>query len=55
MKKCYEDPDLQVSKDPFQRPDNLAIKVDCWTPKKVENDSTSVPVEEEQNTDEFGL
>jgi penicillin-binding protein 1A len=55
MKKCYEDPDLQVSKDPFQRPDNLSIKVDCWTPRKVENDSTAVPVEEEQNTDEFGL
>jgi penicillin-binding protein 1A len=54
MKKCYEDKDLQVSKDKFQRPDNLSIKVDCWTPKAVV-DSTMVPTEEEQNTEEFGL
>ena len=55
MKKCYADKDLLISKDPFERPDNLSIKVDCWTPKKVEVDSTGAPVEEEQNTDEFGL
>ncbi|MEO5776342.1 MAG: PBP1A family penicillin-binding protein [Flavobacterium sp.] len=55
MKKCYEDKDLLISKDPFERPDNLSIKVDCWTPKKVEVDSTALPPEEEQNTDEFGL
>lgn len=54
MKKCYEDKDLQVSKDPFERPDNLSIKVDCWTPRKVETDSTAVDTEE-QNIDEFGL
>lgn len=55
MKKCYEDKDLLISKDPFERPDNLSIKVDCWTPRKVEVDSTAIPTEEEQNTDEFGL
>lgn len=55
MKKCYEDKDLLISKDNFQRPDNLSIKVDCWTPRKAEVDSTAAPVEEEQNTDEFGL
>jgi penicillin-binding protein 1A len=55
MKKCYEDKDLLISKDPFQRPDNLSIKVDCWTPRKVEVDSTALPPEEEQNTEEFGL
>lgn len=54
MKKCYEDNDLQVSKDPFERPDNLSIKVDCWTPRKVETDSTAVDTEE-QDIDEFGL
>ncbi len=54
MKKCYEDKDLQVSKDPFERPENLSIKVDCWAPR-VEVDTTLVPVEEEQNTEEFGL
>ncbi|MFZ4678553.1 MAG: penicillin-binding protein 1A [Flavobacterium sp.] len=55
MKKCYEDKDLMISKDPFERPDNLSIKVDCWSPRKVETDSTALPPEEEQNTEEFGL
>lgn len=55
MKKCYEDKDLLISKDPFERPDNLSIKVDCWTPRKVEVDSTAITPEEEQNTEEFGL
>lgn len=55
MKKCYEDKDLLISKDPFERPDNLSIKVDCWTPRKVEIDSTAVVPEDEQNTEEFGL
>ena len=54
MKKCYEDKDLQVSKDPFERPDNLSIKVDCYTPRVVV-DTTMVPIEEEQNPEEFGL
>ena len=34
----------------FERPDNLNIKVDCWSPP-VKKDST----ETEQNTDEFSL
>jgi penicillin-binding protein 1A len=56
MKKCYEDKALQISKDPFQRPDNLSIKVDCYQRKKdTIPDSTAIPIEEEQNTDEFGL
>ena len=56
MKKCYEDKDLLISKDPFERPDNLSIKVDCWAPRKVVVDSTAIPTEEEeQNPDEFGL
>jgi penicillin-binding protein 1A len=56
MKKCYEDKDLQISKDPFQRPDNLSIKVDCWSAPKAEIDSTAVPTEEEeQNPEEFGI
>ena len=49
MKKCYADKNLTVSKEPFKRPANLAIKVDCWVPKV--KDSTSVDTE--QNTDEF--
>jgi penicillin-binding protein 1A len=50
MKKCYEDSTLQVSKEPFERPANLSIKVDCYTPRKaVVVDTTAV----EQTTDEF--
>ena len=53
MKKCYEDPDLQISKDEFERPENFSIKVDCYSaPKHVAKDSTDT---EEQNPDEFGL
>jgi penicillin-binding protein 1A len=55
MKKCYKDKDLLISKDPFEKPDNLSIKVNCWSSKKVESDSTALPSEEEQNTEEFGL
>lgn len=53
MKKCYADSDLDVSKEPFERPENLSIKVDCWTPRKVV-DSTAVPTDE-PDLDEFGL
>ena len=55
MKKCYADKDLNISTEPFDRPDNMTIKVDCYTAprRSVVKDSTAV--EEEQNTDEFGL
>lgn len=54
MKKCYEDKELQVSKEEFERPENFSIKVDCWTrPKPVVVDSTAV--DPEQNPDEFNL
>jgi penicillin-binding protein 1A len=53
MKKCYQDPDLLISKDEFERPENFSIKVDCYSaPKQVVIDST---ITEEQNPDEFGL
>ena len=52
MKKCYEDENLHVSKEDFDRPANLSIKVDCYSkPAAVVKDSTDV----EQNTEEFGL
>ena len=50
MKLCYEDPALKVSKEPFERPNNLSIKVDCYVPKKV-IDTTAI----EQDTEEFEL
>jgi penicillin-binding protein 1A len=50
MEKCYANEDLEVSKENFERPSNLSIKVDCWTPPVVK-DSTEI----EQSTDEFEL
>ncbi|MFD0863062.1 penicillin-binding protein 1A [Sungkyunkwania multivorans] len=29
MKKCYENKDLEISKEDFEKPDNLKINVDC--------------------------
>ncbi|MNS14052.1 Penicillin-binding protein 1A [compost metagenome] len=54
MKLCYEDETLNVSKEKFERPANLSIKVDCYTapPKETVQDSTAV---EEQSTEEFEL
>jgi penicillin-binding protein 1A len=49
MKKCYADPTLNVSKNAFERPANLSIKVDCYSP--TVKDTTDF----EQNTDEFAL
>lgn len=51
MKKCYEDPSLKVSKDDFDRPPNLSIKVDCYSRPAVVKDTTAV----EQDTGEFEL
>lgn len=47
MKLCYADPELKVSKEEFERPANLSIKVDCYS-ARVEKDTTAV-----QNNEEF--
>ena len=49
MKLCYEDETLKVSKEEFDRPANLSIKVDCYTRRAVVKDTTAV----EQETEEF--
>lgn len=51
MKLCYEDENLKVSKEEFDRPANLSIKVDCYTRRAVVKDTTAV----EQETEEFDL
>jgi penicillin-binding protein 1A len=30
MEKCYQDSDLQVSKEDFEKPANFNIKIDCY-------------------------
>lgn len=47
MEKCYADKTLSVSKEDFERPKGLKIKVDCYP--KVVKDTTQV----EEETDEF--
>lgn len=51
MKKNYDNETLTVSKEEFERPENLSIKVDCYSRPVVKKDST----ETEQSTDEFEL
>jgi penicillin-binding protein 1A len=55
MKKCYADPKLNVSKEEFEKPDNLSIKVDCYTPRTYNNNTVKDTTEFEQSTEEFGL
>ncbi|REG92215.1 penicillin-binding protein 1A [Flavobacterium aquicola] len=53
MNKCYKDENLKISKESFERPANLSIKVDCYVPRPtVVKDSTATP---EQDTEEFSL
>ncbi|MFM9824964.1 penicillin-binding protein 1A [Flavobacterium sp.] len=51
MKLCYEDETLKVSKEDFDRPANLSIKVDCYTRPAVVKDTTDI----QQDTEEFEL
>ncbi len=51
MQKCYNDKELNVSKESFDRPDKINIKVDCWK-AKVEVDSTEV---DDIDMGEFGF
>ncbi|MCI4442683.1 MAG: transglycosylase domain-containing protein [Lentimicrobium sp.] len=50
MKLCYADENLKVSKEDFDRPPNLSIKVDCYVAPKVK-DTTNI----QQDTEEFEL
>ena len=50
MKLCYADENLKVSKEDFDRPPNLSIKVDCYSAPKVK-DTTDI----QQDTGEFEL
>lgn len=51
MKRCYEDETLKVSKEEFDRPPNLSIRVDCYTRRAVVKDTTDIL----QDTEEFEL
>jgi penicillin-binding protein 1A len=59
MKKCYANEKLNVSKEEFEKPENLAIKVDCYSPRRYYNNSSSEPTDSlavpEQNIEEFQI
>ena len=55
MKKCYQDKTLTVSKQPFERPKNLAIKVDCYNRVVKDTTDTEGGGGDDQDTDEFDL
>ncbi|OIQ31010.1 MAG: penicillin-binding protein [Bacteroidetes bacterium MedPE-SWsnd-G2] len=50
MKACYEDKDLNISKEEFERPEALSIKVDC---NELDEDGDPVDVEQEELPDDF--
>jgi penicillin-binding protein 1A len=53
MNKCYDYKALNISKEDFERPANLSIKVDCYVPRAaVVKDTTATP---DQDTEEFSL
>ena len=48
MDKCYKDKKLNISKESFERPKDMSIKVDCWKAVKDTFDF-------DQDVDEFAL
>jgi penicillin-binding protein 1A len=61
MRKCLADPTLNVSQQPFKRPANMSIDVDCATEsRRAENDSTATdstaaPIDTQPDTEDLGL
>ena len=60
MRKCLADSTLIISQQPFKRPANMSIKVDCGPePKAVldstATDSTAAPIDAQPDTDGLGL
>lgn len=57
MRKCLADKTLTISQEPFKRPANMSIKVDCAAePRRSENDSTATdstaaPIDAQPDTD----
>ncbi len=38
MQRCYADEELEISKDDFEKPENISINIDCNTDDKDESD-----------------
>lgn len=52
MKKCYADPDLNISQEDFEKPDHVSIQLDCESVPEIDEDGKEIPVETvEEETD----
>ena len=51
MKKCYADEDLAISKDAFEVPEDMTIRVDCDLPPESAQDSIQVDYNENLDID----
>jgi penicillin-binding protein 1A len=45
MKKCYADPDLNISQEDFEKPEHVSIQLDCHTAPVVDESGEVVPME----------
>ena len=48
MQKCYADPELNISKEKFEEPENLRIELDCDKFKNQQEGQEGDPEEEEE-------
>lgn len=54
MKKCYEDDELNVSKEEFPKPEDLSIRVDCSTASDEDGGDSPSTVEDAPDDLDFG-
>lgn len=52
MKQCYANPDLGISAEPFEAPENLSIETDC---EKFKQNATSLDQNSVENLNQFGF
>ncbi|HLV63155.1 penicillin-binding protein 1A [Galbibacter sp.] len=51
MKKCYADEDLEISKEAFEEPEEMTIRVDCDLPPEASQDSIQVDYNQDLDID----
>ena len=49
MKKCYDDPDLEISQEKFEVPDGITVQLEC----DEEADTSSTESQELEDENEF--
>lgn len=51
MKKCYADPTLKISKEDFEKPENLSININCVEKVSEDEEGKKVVIPVEEDTD----